>query len=425
MGFIRPKASGLITALLAGAAFIPGKVNAQQSKQTEKVYQNDIYSKDKRDSAAGDGIFLKRYVHDLELAPGTKYEFNLYAKEGDIHYDVMGIKQGLKYAISYLEHEKNLTKKDVATIEYFRALLNESPESDSASVSVLKKSLADKVIDANDSLFVDGVPRVKDGRYVVVARSDLVEENGKKYLPRSLPIIIDVKNSAEELYKIATEKTPVFEMAPPEVAAPVQKAAPAETPVKTPVESAPENKYFLGVYGDAVQNGKPALEVRAGFEPHVSRNLRLGLEAAAYFGKPEETSINTENMRESVLIGPNTEKERTDNTNTHTEITNLGSIGPLISYEHGRASFYAEAGALLQRVKKNERGMSVIDITRDNQIIRADTIAGEAKPVSERRAEIEAAVGMGYRISKNFVAEARGGIRAKKGFVGVGGRIRF
>ena len=175
-------------------------------KKKKKEPQNIIYSEYPELSAVGEGVVLKDFVHYLPLIPSSKInldeKFGLDAKKGNVFYEIIDTKTGLKNIISYLE--KDLSSRDEqskkerqATINYFEGLLKrileEKSESDKQSLSNLEKSVKEGFISGEG---------IKDGIYVIIGKSKTTE----RLAENSIPILVNIRTEPEKLYVPEPEK---------------------------------------------------------------------------------------------------------------------------------------------------------------------------------------------------------------------------
>jgi hypothetical protein len=195
---------GLIAA--AGFGVGLGAVNPSVAyTQEPTILPNRISSLNSNFSVSGESLILNDLVHDLEIDPASRIHlydaFGLYALRGDVHYEVMGKKEGLEYIEQRLGKD-NLTEREEISLGYFRSIL-EGAEIDSASVKKVRRSVEDKVVDAKeDSLFIDGVPQFVDRKYFVVVSSESTGE----YLGQSFPFMINLSSTSNEPLAEAQEQ---------------------------------------------------------------------------------------------------------------------------------------------------------------------------------------------------------------------------
>ncbi len=193
----RPSLRDLVSAFEIGTALYFGAPN---NLFAQEVNQNRIYSSNSELSTAGEGVGLKDFVFNLDLDSDSKInlndKFGLYAKRGDISYDVIDARKGLKSIISYLK--KDLSSRDsqskkerIATIRYYQSLLKKTPHNERASLNKLEKAVKDGVLDVQK----ESLGHIELGRYFIVAKSESI--GGRK--KNGVPIILDIKadNSGE------------------------------------------------------------------------------------------------------------------------------------------------------------------------------------------------------------------------------------
>ncbi|GIU68678.1 MAG: hypothetical protein KatS3mg093_429 [Candidatus Parcubacteria bacterium] len=156
-------------------------------------------------STAGDGIFLKGFVSEIELERKSRIElddyFCLRAKEGPVMYGFLDIKKGLENVISYLKKEKSLNKRDNYFLDYLTRLSKTSEGNDSLSLYLLNKAVNDNVIDSEkDSLFDRETAKIVPGMYMIIARSSStkgLQENSVPIILRISPNEFGVKEEIE------------------------------------------------------------------------------------------------------------------------------------------------------------------------------------------------------------------------------------
>ena len=181
-----------------------GNVNSAEAQQSMR--QNRILSRNEENSATGEGVLLKDFAYKMNFAPNTKVNniinnlglvpntkvsldsaFGLYAQKGEVSYNVVGGREGLRSVLSTLRKNKNPDGKEKASIHYIEGLLRNTSPSDTASVGALERAVRDKVIDVGRE-----AKNVVSGRYVFIAKSKAMEG----YEANSIPIIVDIKNSS-------------------------------------------------------------------------------------------------------------------------------------------------------------------------------------------------------------------------------------
>ena len=183
----------LATGYLAGA----DSAYAQSKPQTnvpvsssQSARQNRILSRNEENSATGEGVLLKDFIYNVNLVPNTKVSldsaFGLYAQKGNVSYEVVSGRTGLRRVLSELKSAKKPTGKEKASIDYIQGLLGKTWENDANSVGALEMAVKDKIIDVEKE-----AKDVLSGRYVFVAKSRSLEG----YNANSIPIIVDIKNS--------------------------------------------------------------------------------------------------------------------------------------------------------------------------------------------------------------------------------------
>lgn len=365
--------SGILgTFLLAGsfALGVPKIASAQNPTETRQG-QNRIYSSDHCLSATGEGVYLKNFCHDLTLSPDSRINlntmFNFSAISGEVSYDVMTGREGIEYGLRFLRQGTQNPEKR-ASINYLENLLQNTPESDPGSVSLLRKAVGDGILDQNDSLFMNNQPRIHEGWYTFLAKSPGVTE----YAPNSIPVFVHIKNQIPAP-TLAQASIPT----PPETVY-VQPSQPIPTPTPTPVPAEPmpvprqrpERAMFYGgpefFYNTDKEIGT------GGFLGIQTRHVPgLGFELAGSYaaqrGNPFAMETRTSVVdRATQTIGPGTTKQRTD------QITNSGNETGM--YELGaRATFspatwldlIAGAGTRVVDRKKRIDETSVISFERN------------------------------------------------------------
>ena len=189
-------------------SYLTNPISLDAHDQKKKIVENRIYSSNPTYSATGEGVVLKDFVYDISLNPNSRITldevFGLYAKKGDITYTVVDAKNGLRNVIAFLE--KDLNSRDaqskserIATINHYKNLLGKISESDSASLNGLEKAVSDGIIDVNnDSLVLPEGWKIKDGVYVLIAKSKSLDSGKEKYVANSVPIVINLKTYSEK-----------------------------------------------------------------------------------------------------------------------------------------------------------------------------------------------------------------------------------
>jgi hypothetical protein len=160
-------------------------VVAQQSASN----QNRILSRNQENSVTGDGVLLKDFIYNFNLKQGSKISldsaFGLYAQKGNVSYEVVEGREGLKGVLSYLRQNKNPTEKEKASINYIEGLLKRTWEGNKNSVNALERAVQDRVIDVTKE-----AGNVMGGRYVLKVISPTVGEAKGN----TVYAIVDLKN---------------------------------------------------------------------------------------------------------------------------------------------------------------------------------------------------------------------------------------
>jgi len=200
---LRPLLKDLVSVFEIGTALYFGVPNNAFAQRTE---QNRIYSHSSDFSVAGEGVALKDFVFDFYLNSDSRInlndKFGLYAKKGDISYDIVDARKGLQSIISYLKKDLNRRdsqskRKRIATINYYEELLKETSHNDRVSLSKLEKAVKDGTLDVKK----EELNQIKPGRYFIIAES---EGKGKN----RVPIILNIKKGGKGLEKTSDSESP-------------------------------------------------------------------------------------------------------------------------------------------------------------------------------------------------------------------------
>ena len=138
-------------------------------------------------TTAGDGVFAKSYVNDIEVSPNSIYFLNGEWKSKDVlNYSALDVRKGLNDVIRYYTKKhfskgKKPTGEQKATLAYFRELYRKAGSNDKKSLKLLENVVRDGVINSEtDNLYDNGQLALKEGLYMIKVAT-------KK---RSFPILV-------------------------------------------------------------------------------------------------------------------------------------------------------------------------------------------------------------------------------------------
>ena len=406
--------------------------SVQDTIKKTQTLQNRILSKDQSwtFSATGEGIFLKNFVYSLNIDSNSNCDLEgmLSAVKGDVHYEVMGAKKGLENTLSYLRKIKNQTGEQKASMRYMEGLLKNTEESDSQSVRLLGKSLQDRVIaPQQDSLFVNGEWQIKEGRYIIMARSETKTFGGVKYVANSVPILVDVRTNS---LNVAERKN-------------IASFAPFTKPYATADSTAKareEKERLAKARADSIVKVEARKQIQTSIvKKYVSEDIKLktrfGLESAfgtnqegivgAFVGVPLDKTVNVEaygnfyfakgkpisstsvtdtTFREVELIGPGTYKQRTDEITTITEDKARAEFGAGLSYKISEGlEIPVRAGVVFSKGEETIEGKSTITHERNQLPLgNPEVITNSKKGEGSNSKKFSLSLGALYNLNRNF-----------------------
>lgn len=177
-------------------------------KSDTLISENRIYSKNGEITTAGSGILGTKYDFILPLTPNSKIGLDslFHSNQGEIYFEVLDGKKGLENILKYLSPENHSDGKDIAFKKYVKNKLLEDAKknpSDSLSLRLLNKAVKDGILDVQaDILYVNGEWQIKDGIYVLSAKSKEIAKGDTTFKANSVPIILDIKTFNNEKFKL-------------------------------------------------------------------------------------------------------------------------------------------------------------------------------------------------------------------------------
>ena len=430
-----PSYKTIIPVAIAALAYLtPDSAYAQARQPQRQTLHNRILSRNQEYSATGEGVLLKDFVYNFTLGHDSRINlddtFGLYAERGgSVSYGVVGLRKGLADVVSFLKKDLPVTDEDKASIRYIEGLRN-TKDSDMASVGLLERALKDGVLDFE----ADSLNRVKEGKYVFVAKSKKVGG----YNSNSIPIIVDVKIASPETRSdTSSEKQPqkryeTYNIIPSVTAhardslerarrASLARKLAREDFVRDSTANARRQQFVK----DSLSREKfkanmkkyseeeKELETRFGIEygvgtnkeavfgafVDVPQNLGVSVEGYGDFylvrGNPIYSNSRTEvTERDRQLIGPEispgmgsgTYKQRTDEITTNTERRALAEVGLRALFKANR-NFEIPLGLGINLSKEREElvGKSTIEFERNMQPLGEPQVITNSKDGGRRK----------------------------------------
>ncbi len=378
---------------LVGAGLISGfpanSVNAQ-----ERDDRNWIYSSNPEQSVAGDGILLKKFVYDFNLADKDSInlsdELELYAREGDLSYRALNMGETFENVIESFKNysENNPNSRQRAFMNYVKGLPENLSVADSASVSSLEKALEDGVITSEE------MKESKEGLYAILAESEDIDSSGLNR--ESIPVLVYLTNRDEEEKEDPTEEERY-----------IAREDEERYIAREDEERKPSTRF--GLQMGAGTNGEASIGgfLQADMAPWM--NVEAFANGYLIGGNPVFENTETEvNSRSKQLIGPNTYKQRTDEITTISEGNVVAEVGLGIAPRLGDFEFPLKASKVFTNTNITKQGKSTITHERNGEFLRdPQTITGELEKRDSRLEDVlSVGAGVRYNFNGNWSAEA-------------------
>ena len=403
------KKTGIVPVIaLSVLSYLVNPISLSATDQKKKTIENRIYSSLPENSASGEGVALKDFVYDINLNSDSNVKldevFGLYAKKGDIQYNVIDAQKGLKNIIVFLE--KNLNSRDaqskserIATINHYKNLLQKTSESDISSLNNLEKAVQDGVIDVRgDSLVLPEGWKIKEGKYVLVAKSKSLESGNEKYVANSIPLVVNIKFSSEKPSEIKHDAQSAIRHDAKRAYAKERVHAPAlEKETHKEYEKKEDSKkiFTAGLILEAFggENGLKGAGVGLNYGP---------LALVFNYAKSNDLRVNEVTVPLSVdRYGYGTEDH-----------VNFNSIGAALEVYPVRGLFLGAGGNRWNYTDKIEENI----LSGNGEVIKTNTNSKSAKEYSAR-----GYLGVEIPVKKSFGLRFTGGYDTKKGLFGGAG----
>lgn len=374
----------LSTGLVAGSTPKSSKPKSDSNPCAEEKStkgRNYIYVTDKNLTTAGDGILLKDYVNHFTLNPKDQIDLDslFYTKEGKaISYSIIDSRKGLENIISYLGPDSCLNGKEIAYKKYLESLLNEAKKNpaDSASISTLNESVKDGCIDpAQDGLYGNGHWEVKNGQYMLIAKTETEE------IPMIVDLTLNPSSEDTSTSNYSTCKKGITRQTGKDVDRKLERR---KYPPKGKNDSSTYHerhsekpntvRYELGINAGTNEQ----INAKAGVGFAIGNSTRIGPYAEFVLSENERTENETVvTQRERLLVGPGTYKDRKDEITKSEKFHNLYAIGVKLSQKITKGLEGFLAGGLIATKKETDvSGKSTISYERN------DLPLGETKVIT-------------------------------------------
>ena len=355
-------------ALGASYAFNPGSADAQQNPR------NVIYSDNPRISVTGRGYTATDHCFDTGLGSDSRIDverrFSLRDSLGiGLSYDAVSGRTGAGYELGSLRRTSPLSPKDRASIAYLENLIREMPDNKPEDVALFRRAVRPNgIIDSReDSLFVNGAPKLEWGPYSVIVHSPQVKRNGTDYEAQSVNICLNLIPEATKrpgLTEVPTMPEPARQ---PEDYVPRGRQRDPEPRPRVPKkEKTNRPRLFAGVETGTEED----LRVAGALNIPVTNGIGLEVFGNYVFsqGQPYFTSESEEvTFRERQQIGEKTFKERKDILKTLTEEQPTWEAGAGLTFRvaNGKVEFPLRVGAQVMDITRNIEGKSIIRHERE------------------------------------------------------------
>lgn len=339
--------------LLGGAVAI-GAANYANCQEARKF----IYG-DKELTAAGDGIFAKSYINEIDMFSGDYSLGSRFSSKDKIKYFCTDAKKGLEEIAEGIKPEpgKELTGKEKAFKKYLKGLAKKLKTNNRESLRLLNNAVQDGVISpVRDSLYNEKGWKLNDDVYLVVAKT----------AKESVPILMHFR--AKNYDDIVLEETREAQEKIGEATGDRSKnkgSYCARFGLETGIGT--NNEKVVGTFVELPLTSWLSLE---GFGSWYAAR-----------GNPTFSGKSTEvTKRQRELIGPETYKQRTDEITTSIEEKAVADIGAGLTIKlNDYLEIPLRIGKEFSNQHKTLEGKSTIIHDRNGQLLEAPSVITNTK----------------------------------------------
>lgn len=390
--------------LLGGALFLGAVTYANAQEQRRYIYG------DKELTAAGDGIFAKSYINEVDMFSGDYSLGNRFSSKDKIKYSCIDAKKGVEKIAENMKSDSLLTGKEKAFKHYLKGLAKTLKINDKRSLKMLDNAVKDGVISpVRDSLYDENGWKLNDEVYLIVAKTakesvpTLVHFKAKTY---DDIVLEETRENQSKLEQEAQEDSCIPEQ-------PYLKKEYSVLKKKIVAEKVPKSGTYLAPEDESARFG---LEAGMGTNNEIVTGAFIDLPLISWLriggfgnwyaetGKMPGSETSTQiTQRQSELIGSTIYRDRTDEMTTILEGKPIAEYGAEIAFKTEDVEFPLRAGTHLSDEKKTLEGKSTIIHTSEGQLLEAPTVISNTKDCGHStKSDLYLSAGVRFNLTENL-----------------------